>query len=64
MSKHHMVQRWVLFYLKSRGIALEQAKGMLVEGFCREVLDHFFLSSLLEKALYQLSKITGSTCSP
>lgn len=29
-----------LFYLRSRGLSLEQAKGWLVDGFCKEILDH------------------------
>lgn len=29
-----------LFYLRSRGLALEQAKEWLIEGFCQEILDH------------------------
>jgi Fe-S cluster assembly protein SufD len=36
----------LLFYLKSRGISEAQAKSLLVEGFCREVLDNFSLPSL------------------
>lgn len=29
-----------LFYLRSRGLGLEQAKDWLIEGFCKEILDH------------------------
>lgn len=29
-----------LFYLRSRGLSLAQAKEWLVEGFCKEILDH------------------------
>lgn len=29
-----------LFYLRSRGLSLEQAKEWLIEGFCKEILDH------------------------
>lgn len=29
-----------LFYLRSRGLGLEQAKEWLIEGFCREITDH------------------------
>lgn len=29
-----------LFYLRSRGLDLEQARGWLVNGFCKEILDH------------------------
>lgn len=36
----------LLFYLKSRGISEAQAKSLLVEGFCREVLDEFSVPSL------------------
>jgi Fe-S cluster assembly protein SufD len=33
------VDEEALFYLKSRGISTEQAKRLLVQGFCREILD-------------------------
>jgi Fe-S cluster assembly protein SufD len=29
-----------LFYLRSRGLSLEQAREWLIEGFCKEILDH------------------------
>jgi Fe-S cluster assembly protein SufD len=29
-----------LFYLRSRGLDLEQAKQLLIEGFCKEIIDH------------------------
>jgi len=29
-----------LFYLRSRGLGLEQARDWLIEGFCKEILDH------------------------
>lgn len=29
-----------LFYLRSRGLGLEQAKDFLIQGFCKEILDH------------------------
>lgn len=29
-----------LFYLRSRGLSLEQAKEWLIQGFCKEILDH------------------------
>lgn len=29
-----------LFYLRSRGLCLSQAKEWLIDGFCREILDH------------------------
>jgi Fe-S cluster assembly protein SufD len=29
-----------LFYLRSRGLGLEQAREWLIEGFCKEILDH------------------------
>ncbi len=29
-----------IFYLRSRGLSLEQARDWLVEGFCKEILDH------------------------
>jgi Fe-S cluster assembly protein SufD len=30
----------MLFYLRSRGLKLEQAKEWLIDGFCKEILDH------------------------
>lgn len=30
----------MLFYLRSRGLKLEQAREWLIEGFCKEILDH------------------------
>ena len=29
-----------LFYLRSRGLDLEQARKWLIQGFCKEILDH------------------------
>jgi Fe-S cluster assembly protein SufD len=29
-----------LFYLRSRGLGLEEAKRFLIEGFCKDILDH------------------------
>jgi Fe-S cluster assembly protein SufD len=29
-----------LFYLRSRGLGLEEARDWLIEGFCKEILDH------------------------
>lgn len=37
-----------LFYLKSRGLSSEEAKRLLVEGFCKEVMEHFHLESVRE----------------
>lgn len=37
-----------LFYLQTRGLSLEAAKKVLVQGFCSEVIEHFKIPSLQE----------------
>ena len=44
----------LLFYLKARGLASSQAKRLLVEGFCREVLDGFSLPTLASQVMHAL----------
>jgi len=44
-----------LFYLKTRGLSTQEAKRLLVEGFCKEIIDHFTYDPVSEE-LYQLLK--------
>jgi Fe-S cluster assembly protein SufD len=43
-----------LFYLKTRGLSERDAKGMLIQGFCQEVIDAIPLASLREKAIARI----------
>ncbi len=45
-----------LFYLKSRGIAADTAKALLVRGFCKEVVAKLSLASLQERAYQAIHK--------
>ena len=38
----------LLFYLKARGIPSQQAKNLLVHGYCREVIDRITVPSLVD----------------
>ncbi len=38
-----------LFYLKSRGIGYKEAKTLLIEGFCKVIVDKLFLASVKEE---------------
>ncbi len=42
-----------LFYMKTRGFPLQQAQNILVNGFCREVIDKITLSSLHQEVCRQ-----------
>ncbi|MCZ6863688.1 MAG: SufD family Fe-S cluster assembly protein, partial [Alphaproteobacteria bacterium] len=42
------IEEEALFYLRARGIPEEQARGMLVEAFLREVIDGIALTGLRE----------------
>lgn len=39
-----------LFYLKARGLSQEVAQHLLIQGFCREVIDKITIESLLKEA--------------
>ena len=38
-----------IWYLESRGVSRDEAKQLIVEGFCHEVLDHVGLDELREE---------------
>ena len=49
-----------LFYLKTRGIDLDQAKRLLIGGFCRELIGKMNNDSLQKKILGQLFRTQES----
>jgi Fe-S cluster assembly protein SufD len=48
-----------LFYLQSRGIPAKKAKGILIHGFCQEVIDHLTIPSAQEKMQKWLNQFLG-----
>ncbi len=49
-----------LFYLQARGIGSEEAKGLLVNGFCRAVIDGMKTSSLRDQALSLAQRVLSN----
>jgi Fe-S cluster assembly protein SufD len=50
-----------LFYLSTRGIDINQARRLLISGFCREMIERIPYDSLLQKMLRQIQMITGAS---
>jgi len=44
-----------LFYLRSRGLSVEQAKALLVAGFCQEIMEEVSLGSLQKELRQRLT---------
>lgn len=52
------VDEEALFYLKSRGISASEAKKLLVQGFCRDIIDQIPLPSLQEEYIAYVQNTT------
>lgn len=45
-----------LFYLTSRGLSPQMAKELLIEGFCKKVIDHCLVETVKQKMLKDIKK--------